>query len=86
LPSRRSPRPVLAPLNRLWLKFGLLLHKVVSPIVLGVMFFLVITPIGLTMRAFGKNPLRLKLDKQSGSYWIERVPPGPAPESLKDQF
>jgi predicted membrane metal-binding protein len=77
---------VLAPLNRLWLKFGLLLHKIVSPIVLGIMFFLVITPIGLFLRARGKDPLRLKLDRQSPSYWIERVPPGPAPESLNDQF
>jgi len=77
---------VLAPLNRLWLRFGLLLHKIVSPIVLGIMFYLVITPIGLLMRAFGKDPLRLAFDKQSSSYWIERVPPGPPPESFKDQF
>jgi len=77
---------VLAPLNRVWLRFGLLLHKIVSPVVLGIMFYLVITPIGLLMRALGKDPLRLKFDKQSNSYWIERVPPGPTPESLKDQF
>ena len=76
----------LAPLNRVWLKFGLLLHKVVSPVVLGIMFFLVITPIGLFMRALGKDLLRLKVDKQAPSYWIERVPPGPTPDSLKDQF
>src|SRR3989304_4242440 len=77
---------VLAPLNRVWTKFGLLLHKVVSPIVLGIMFYLVVTPTGLLMRLFGKDSLRLKLDRQLGSYWIERTPPGPAPESLKDQF
>ena len=77
---------VLRPLNRLWLKFGLLLHKIVSPVVLGIMFFLVITPIGLFLRARGKDPLRLKPNPQSSSYWIERVPPGPAPESIKDQF
>lgn len=76
----------LGPLNRLWLKFGLLLHKVVSPVVLGIMFFLVITPIGLFLRARGKDPLRLKPNRQSKSYWIDRVPPGPAPESIKDQF
>jgi hypothetical protein len=76
----------LGPLNRLWLKFGLLLHKIVSPVVLGIMFFLVITPIGLFLRARGKDPLRLKPNRQSKSYWIERVPPGPAPESIKDQF
>jgi hypothetical protein len=77
---------VLAPLNRAWSWFGLQLHKIVSPIVLGIMFFLVITPIGLAMRAFGKDPLRLKFDKVSNSYWIERMPPGPLPESFKDQF
>lgn len=77
---------VLAPLNRLWLKFGLLLHKIVSPIVLGIMFYGVVTPTGLLMRALGKDPLRLKFERQSASYWIERVPPGPPPESMKDQF
>jgi hypothetical protein len=80
-----APR-VLSPLNRVWLRFGLLLHKIVSPLVLGIMFFLVITPIGLLMRAFGKDLLRLQFDKRSSSYWIERLPPGPPPESLKDQF
>jgi len=77
---------VLTPLNRLWLKFGILLHKIVSPIVLAIMFFVVITPIGIVMRLVGKDPLRLRLDKNTNSYWIERIPPGPAPESLKDQF
>ena len=76
----------LGPLNRLWLKFGLLLHKIVNPIVLGIMFFLVITPIGLFLRARGKDPLRLKPNRQSKSYWIDRVPPGPPPDSIKDQF
>jgi hypothetical protein len=76
----------LAPLNRLWTRFGLLLHRIVSPIVLGIMFFLVVTPIGLLMRLFGKDPLRLERDASAGSYWIPREPPGPPPESLKDQF
>jgi hypothetical protein len=76
----------LAPLNRLWLRFGLLLHRIVSPIALGIMFFLVITPTGLLMRALGKDPLRLKFDRNLASYWIDRVPPGPPPESFKDQF
>ncbi len=77
---------ILAPLNRLWLRFGLLLHRIVSPIVLGIMFFVVITPMGLLMRALGKDLLRLKFDERSSSYWIARVPPGPPPESLRDQF
>ena len=77
---------VLGPLCRLWMKFGQLLHRIVSPIVLGIMFFLVVTPIGLLMRLAGKDPLRLKFDREAGSYWIAREPPGPAPESLRDQF
>ncbi len=77
---------ILAPLNRLWLRFGLLLHRIVSPLVLGIMFFLVITPMGLLMRAFGKDLLRLRYDEAAASYWIDRIPPGPPPESLTDQF
>ena len=77
---------VLAPLNRLWLRFGLLLHRIVSPVVLGIMFFVVITPMGLVMRAFGKDLLRLRFDRAAASYWIDRTPPGPPPESMKDQF
>ena len=77
---------LLAPLNRLWLRFGLLLHRIVSPIVLGIMFFGVVTPTGLLMRLLGKDPLRLKFERGAASYWIDRVPPGPAPEGMKDQF
>lgn len=77
---------LLAPLNRLWTWVGLLLHRVVSPLVLGALFFLVVTPIGLLMRARGKDPLRLRLDRASNSYWIERRPPGPAPDSMRNQF
>jgi hypothetical protein len=76
----------LAPLNRVWTRFGLLLHRVVSPVVLGVMFFVVITPMGLVMRALGKDPLRLRFDRDARSYWIDRQPPGPAPDSLNNQF
>ena len=77
---------VLAPLNRLWLRFGLLLHRIVSPLVLGIMFFVVITPMALVMRALGKDLLRLRFDRAAASYWIDRTPPGPPPESMKDQF
>jgi hypothetical protein len=80
-----APR-ILAPLNRLWTRFGLVLHKVVSPIVLGVMFFGVITPMGLAMRLFGKDLLGLRFDRQRLSYWLERSPPGPKPDTLSDQF
>jgi len=77
---------VLAPANRLWTKFGLLLHHIVSPIALGILFFLVVTPTGLLMRLFGKDPLRLRFDPAADSYWIKRDPPGPAADSLKNQF
>jgi hypothetical protein len=77
---------LLAPLNRLWTKFGLLLHRITSPIILGIMFFGVITPIGLLMRLAGKDLLRTKFDINADSYWIKREPPGPEKTSLKQQF
>lgn len=76
----------LNPLNRAWLKFGLLLHKVVNPIVMGLVFYGAVLPTGLIMRAMGKDLLRLKLQPEADSYWIVRKPPGPAPETMKDQF
>jgi hypothetical protein len=77
---------VLAPLNRLWMRFGLLLHGIVSPIVLGIMFFVVITPMAVLIRILGKDPLRLRFDREASTYWIRRDPPGPAPDSLDRQF
>lgn len=77
---------LLAPLNKLWLKIGLLLYKVMNPLVLGLLFFVTITPIGIVMRLFGKDFLRLRLDRGAKSYWIERTPPGPPPQSMKNQF
>ncbi len=77
---------VLGPANRMWTKFGLLLHNIVSPLALGILFYLVVTPTGLLMRIFGKDPLRLRLDTAADSYWITRSPPGPDAESLKNQF
>ena len=80
-------RPVvLRPLNRAWLKFGLLLGRVVNPIVMAVIFYLVITPVGLVVRLLGKDPLRLRLDREAKSYWIERDPPGPDPRTMSKQF
>jgi len=76
----------LAPSNRLWTKFGLLLHNIVSPIALGILFFLVVTPTALVMRLFGKDPLRLRFDPAADSYWIKRDPPGPSGDTLKNQF
>jgi hypothetical protein len=75
----------LAPLNRLWYQLGLLLGRIVSPIVLGLIFFVVITPVGLVTRLWGRDELGLK-KRQVTSYWINREPVGPAPESFKNQF
>jgi hypothetical protein len=80
-----APR-LLAPLNRVWLWIGLLMHKVVSPVVLGLVFFSTVTPIGLLLRALGKDPLRLRLEPDAPSYWIERRPPGPAGHTMSNQF
>lgn len=75
----------LRPLNKAWYKLGLLMGRVVSPIVLGILFFILITPIAIVMRLAGRDPLKLrKQDVQS--HWIDRAPPGPAPTSFKDQF
>ena len=70
--------------NRLWMRFGLLLNKVVSPLITGLLFYLVVTPIGFLMRRFGQDPLRLRFEPQAASYWIERKPP--APDSMSHQF
>ena len=75
----------LTSLNRLWFKFGIFLGKVVSPIILGLIFFLMITPISLITRLFGRDILFLrKVNKRS--YWIKRVPIGPGPDSFNNQF
>jgi len=76
----------LTALNSLWLKFGLLLHRVTSPIILAIMFYLLITPMGILMRIFGRCPIDKKFNAQLNSYWIVRDPPGPDPESMRNQF
>ena len=73
---------VLTPLNKLWFKFGLLLGKMVSPVIMGVIFFLVVTPIAFIMRLAGKDLLNLKFNKHK-SYWIEKTGPK---SKMKNQF
>ena len=77
---------ILDPLNRAWFKFGLLLGLVVNPLILGVVFFLVITPIAVIRRLLGKDSLRLKSKPSLESYWIDRNPLGPKPSSMTRQF
>jgi len=76
----------LHPLNLLWLKFGLLLSRIVSPIVMALLFFGTMLPTGMIMRMMGKDLLRLKRQAAVDSYWIVRSPPGPSPETMRDQF
>jgi hypothetical protein len=73
---------ILTPLNRLWFKFGLLLGKFMSPLIMGIIFFLVVTPIGIIMRLLKKDLLNLKYDKIN-SYWINKTSPK---SKMKNQF
>lgn len=77
---------VLGPFNKVWTGLGLALHKITSPILLGVIFFLVITPLGLLMRLLHKDILKLKMDRAAASYWVDRLPPGPKADTLENQF
>ena len=73
---------ILTPLNKLWFRFGIFLGKIISPVIMGIIFFLVVTPIGLIMRLLGKDVLNLKYSENK-SYWIEKD----GPESkMKNQF
>ena len=73
---------ILTPLNKVWFKFGVFLGKIISPIVMGVIFFLVVTPIAFLMRLLKKDLLNLKYNKNS-SYWIEKTDPK---STMKNQF
>ena len=77
---------ILAPLNRLWFRFGLLLHKIVSPLIMALIFFGCVFPISLLMRLFRKRPLDLAFRPEATSYWIHRPSPSPEPGSMKRQF
>ena len=73
---------ILSPLNKLWFKFGLLLGSIISPIVMGIVFFIVITPISLIMKILGKDLLNLNKNKNN-TYWIEKTGPK---STMKNQF
>ncbi len=76
---------LLTPLNRLWMAFGMLLGKIVSPVVLGLIFMVLITPVALVSRMLGRDVLQMKKRKVS-SYWTQRDPAGPEPSSFQHQF
>jgi hypothetical protein len=77
---------LLAPLNRIWLRIGLALNRVINPIVMGLTYYCAVVPTGLVLKLLGKDPLRLSFDRPAASYWIMREPPGPAPGSMSKQF
>jgi hypothetical protein len=76
----------LAPLNRAWTGLGLILFRVVNPVVLGFIYSTTIVPIGVFMRLTGRDLLDLKFDRQAASYWVVREPPGPPPDTMIRQF
>ncbi|MGE0849372.1 MAG: SxtJ family membrane protein [Hyphomicrobiaceae bacterium] len=80
-------RPTLmAPLNRAWTRLGLLLGAIMAPVVMGVIYFGLITPMALLARLLGKDFLRLKRDPEAATYWLPRQDSRPSPERLRDQF
>ncbi len=78
--------PLLKPLNRAWFRLGMVLHKVVNPIIMALLFFVTVTPMALLMRVFGKDLLHIKFDAAAKTYWVERTPPGPEPDTMRHQF
>jgi saxitoxin biosynthesis operon SxtJ-like protein len=80
-----APR-ILRPLNLIWLKFGLLLHKVVNPVIMGILFFGIFTPMGVVMRMFGVDFLRMKRKPATESYWIAKSDDAIPDSSMKNQF
>jgi uncharacterized protein involved in cysteine biosynthesis len=76
----------LAPAKHAWMKFGELLNRIVSPIVMAVIFFVVFTPVALVMRAFGRDALARRYEPAASTYWKRREPPGPAEDSFRNLF
>ena len=76
----------LHPLNRAWMAFGHVANMVVSSVLMAVIFYGVVTPLAWTLRRLGYDLLRLTFEPSAASYWLERRPPGPAPETMKNQF
>jgi len=76
----------LAPFKRAWMKLGELLHHVVSPVVLGLIYFGLFTPVGFVMRLAGRDALSRRFEAAAPTYWVRREPPGPSDDSFKDMF
>jgi len=76
----------LAPANRAWMKLAEILNRVVGPVVLGAIFFLVLTPVAVAMRVIGRDAMKRRFEPAASTYWVERDPPGPDPAGFPDQF
>ncbi|HKH81145.1 MAG TPA: SxtJ family membrane protein [Methylovirgula sp.] len=76
----------LTQLNRAWFKLGLALNAIVGPVIMGVLFFGAVVPVGWLLRKKGEDPLRLKLEPEAATYWTRREPLGPLPGTLTKQF
>ncbi len=83
LPLGLLDSKILSPLNKIWFKIGIFLGKIISPLIMGIIFFLVVTPIGFIMRMLGKDILNLKYNNKNKSYWIEKKGPK---SKMKNQF
>lgn len=77
---------LLGPLNRVWTRLGRILNTLMSPVFMGILFFLVFTPIALVMQLLGADPLGLRYDTKRASYWLDKNPPGPASDTMANQF
>jgi hypothetical protein len=76
----------LRPLNVAWHRFGMILFRIVNPVIMAIVFYLTVLPIGIIRRLVGSDPLRLALDPAAKSYWQERRPPGPSGDAMRNQF
>jgi hypothetical protein len=77
---------ILRPLNRVWFRLSVMLGRITNPIVMGIIFFAAVLPTALLSQLLRKDPLQLKIDRSAKSYWILRAPPGPDPETMRNQF
>jgi hypothetical protein len=77
---------LLHPFNLLWAKVAVLLHQIISPVAMALVFYLAFTPMSFVLRLMGKDPLRLQMDPARDSYWLPREPPGPTADTMIRQF
>lgn len=77
---------LLGPAKSVWIRFGDMLHKIASPISLSLIFCMAVIPTAVLIRLLRKDPLRLKIDPKVDTYWIDRTPAGPSPDSLRKQY